>query len=88
MIKLNLKARFHNKVFVTSFCIMCIMFVYEVLDLFGVIPRIPQDELVNLVKMILEIFGLLGIVVDPTTSGISDSDRAMTYYNEPKEEQK
>ena len=28
---------------------------------------------------LLNLLGLLGVIVDPTTAGVSDSDRAMTY---------
>ena len=31
-------------------------------------------------KSITDIIGLIGVVVDPTTQGVSDSNRALAYY--------
>ncbi len=39
----------------------------------------------DLVYMAVNILALLGVVVDPTTEGICDSDRAMTYYTDSDE---
>ena len=35
--------------------------------------------------MAVNILALLGVVVDPTTKGICDSDRALTYYTDSDE---
>ena len=53
--------------------------VYQVLGLFGVVPKISQDELTTVIGMVINLLCLLGIVVDPTTDGVSDSARALTY---------
>ena len=54
------------------------------LGLFGVIPSISQDTLINLAGLIINMLVGFGIVVDPTTQGIHDSELAMSY-NAPKE---
>ena len=53
--------------------------MYQVLGLFDVVPKISQDELTTVIGMVINLLCLLGIVVDPTTDGVSDSARALTY---------
>lgn len=43
-----------------------------------------QSALVALVTAIFGILALVGVVTDPTTSGVSDSNQALTY-TKPKE---
>ena len=33
----------------------------------------------NMVNQVLTFLGLVGVLVDPTTAGLGDSDRAMGY---------
>lgn len=82
--KINWKARFHNKTFVITFATVIIAFVYQVLALFDVVPKVTESDITALVIMVVNVLAGLGIVVDGTTNGISDSDRAMTYYNDEK----
>ena len=42
-----------------------------------------QEQLVSVIGTVFSILALIGVVVDPTTKGISDSDQAMGYI-EPK----
>lgn len=46
-------------------------------------PGIAQDEITNVLYILVELLCLLGIVVDPTTKGMSDSGNAM-MYTQPK----
>lgn len=78
--KINWKARFRNKTFIISFVALVIGFVYQVLGLFDVVPSISEESLVNVLTMAVNILAFVGVVVDPTTDGLNDSDRAMTYY--------
>lgn len=52
------------------------------LGLFGIVPSISEDSLVNFLTILINILATLGVVVDPTTDGIKDSDRAMTYFTD------
>ena len=61
-----------------------VAFVYQVLGLCGVVPSVSQDQITQLVGIVINILVALGIVVDPTTSGVTDSQQAMTY-DRPKE---
>lgn len=80
--KINWKARFNNKVFIITFATLIISFVYQMLALFGVVPAVSEDAVINAITIIVNLLATLGVVMDPTTAGISDSDRAMTYYTE------
>lgn len=80
--KINWKARFKNKAFIITFITLIVSFVYQMLALFDVVPAVSEDVLVNVITIIVNILATLGVVLDPTTEGISDSDRAMTYYTD------
>ena len=43
-----------------------------------------ESQIVEVVGMVINLLCLLGIVVDPTTSGITDSQQALSY-EKPKE---
>ena len=77
--KLNWKVRFRNKVWLGSFCSLIIGFVYSMLALFDVFPAVTQSLVVQLLNQVLTFLGLIGVIVDPTTAGIGDSERAMGY---------
>lgn len=77
--KINLKERLKNKTFVLIALTLIITFVYQLLALFGVTPAVSENEVVELVSMAINILAFLGVLVDPTTEGLSDSERALTY---------
>ena len=77
--KLNWKVRFKNKVWLGSFLSLVIGFIYSLLALFDVFPAVTQNLVVQLLNQVLTFLGLIGVIVDPTTAGIGDSDRAMGY---------
>ena len=77
--KLNWKVRFKNKVWLGSFFSLVVGFVYSLLALFDVFPAVTQNLVVQLLNQVLTFLGLIGVVVDPTTAGIGDSERAMGY---------
>ena len=61
---------------------MIIAFVYQLLSMFEVVPKVSESTVINLLGMVVNLLAGLGVIVDPTTDGINDSDRAMTYYTE------
>ena len=77
--KLNWKVRFKNKVWLGSFLSLIVGFVYSMLALFDVFPAVTQNLVVQLLNQVLTFLGLIGVIVDPTTAGLSDSERAMGY---------
>lgn len=80
--KINWKARFKNKTFVITFVTLVIALVYQVLGLFEVVPSVSEETLVNVFTMLVNILAFVGVVVDPTTDGFNDSDRAMLYFTD------
>jgi holin, phage phi LC3 family len=84
--KINWKLRFSNKATLTAIVLAVIALIYQILGLIGVVPSISQSELVEVSGMLINILVLLGIVTDPTTAGINDSEQAM-HYGETKEEE-
>ena len=83
--KINWKVRFKNKVWLGSFLSLVVGFVYSLLALFDVFPQVTQNLVVQLLNQILTFLGLIGVLVDPTTAGLGDSERAMGY-EEPWED--
>ena len=77
--KLNWKVRFKNKVWLGSFLSLIVGFIYSMLALFDVFPQVTQNLVIQLLNQILTFLGLIGVIVDPTTAGIGDSERAMGY---------
>ena len=77
--KLNWKVRFKNKVWLGSFLSLLIGFAYSLLALFDVFPQVTESVVLQLLNQLLTFLGLIGVIVDPTTAGLEDSDRAMRY---------
>ena len=77
--KINWKVRFKNKVWLGSFFSLVVGFIYSLLALFDVFPTVTQNLVVQLLNQVLTFLGLIGVIVDPTTAGLEDSDRAMGY---------
>ena len=80
--KINFKVRLRNKTFLISAGVLIVSFVYSLLALFDVVPSVKEQQITELLSMGVNMFALAGVVVDPTTSGFGDSERAMTYYTE------
>jgi phi LC3 family holin len=49
------------------------------LALFDVFPTVTENHVVQLLNQVLTFLGLIGVIVDPTTAGIGDSERALQY---------
>ena len=77
--KINWKVRFRNKVWLRLFIVAVLGLAYKAMATFGIAPKIEQQALMDLFDMLLGILLLLGVIVDPTTKGVGDSDLAMTY---------
>lgn len=77
--KINWKLRLQNKATLVVLITLAITFVYQILGFCGVVPKISQEEITNTIMIIVNILVVLGVVVDPTTSGVSDSEQALNY---------
>lgn len=76
---MNWMLRIFNKVTLTAIIGAIVALVYQVLGLFGVVPGIAESQVIQLAGMILNLLVLLGIITDPTTEGIGDSEQALGY---------
>jgi phi LC3 family holin len=79
--KINFKARMKNKAFVVGVATLLISFVYKLLAAMDIVPAVSENEILELVGLAVNVLALVGVIVDPTTDGVSDSDRAMLYYS-------
>lgn len=85
---INWKLRFQNKITLTSLVVCVISFIYTILGTFGIVSPVSEDSATNIVLGLVDILVAVGIVVDPTTYGASDSDLAMSreHINVTKED--
>lgn len=77
--KINWKIRFKNKAWLLAFCGAVLAFIYQVLGLFGILPAVSENTSMTLLGLILNVLAALGVIVDPTTPGAGDSERALGY---------
>lgn len=77
MTNINWMLRLKNKTTLLSLAALTVGFVYQVLGTFDIVPPISQDAVVQIIGYIVSFLVGLGIIVDPTTVGISDSERAL-----------
>ena len=77
--KFNWKVRFRNKTWLALFLSLIVGFVYNILKMFDIYPAITQNQIAEIISQVLTFLGLIGVLIDPTTAGLEDSNRAMTY---------
>ena len=77
--KINWKVRFKNKIWLTTFISLIIGFVFNMLKIFDIVPSVTENQIMNIVSQVLTFLGLFGVIVDPTTAGLGDSNRALGY---------
>lgn len=82
---INWKVRIRNKSFWLALVPAALLLVQAVLACFGVTWDYSQvsEELLGVVNSLFAVLAILGVVADPTTEGIGDSEQALTY-DEPK----
>lgn len=81
---INWKVRIKNKAFWLALIPAVLVLVQVVAALFGYTLDLGDigNKLIAVVNAVFVLLAILGIVNDPTTDGLSDSSRALTY-NEP-----
>ena len=80
---INWILRLKNKATLTALIAAVLAFCYQAAGILGFVPPVAQDELMQAAFLLVNILVALGVVVDPTTQGVGDSERAMGY-TEPK----
>lgn len=83
---MNWKVRIKNKTFWLTFIPAILLLIKSVLALFGIEWNydLLNEQLSDIVDALFLALATLGVVVDHTTSGVTDSEQAMTYET-PKE---
>ena len=84
---INWTVRLKNKTFWLSLIPAVLLLVQAVAKVFGYELDLSAygENLLEVVNTLFAVLAILGIVTDPTTAGISDSKRAMTYKAPAKE---
>lgn len=84
---INWKVRIKNKSFWLALIPAVILLIQAVADVFGITLDLGDigDQLIAVVNAVFVLLAILGIVTDPTTDGVSDSEQALTY-DKPKKE--
>lgn len=86
--KINIPVRFKNPWFWVGICgtILAAMGVSpEMFTSWGAVWEAVVNMVGNPYMLVSVVLAVLGVFVDPTTSGISDSKRAMSYKSPVKE---
>ena len=82
---INWKVRFQNKAFLTGLISLVVVFIYDLLQLLGIAPVVTQSAVMQVAEGILTILGMVGVIADPTTAGLTHSRQALTYTS-PKQD--
>lgn len=82
---INWTVRLKNKNFWIAFIPALLLFIQVLAGVFGITLDLGNlgNKLLAVVNAAFAVLSILGVVTDPTTAGISDSDQAMTY-DKPK----
>lgn len=78
---INWKVRLRNKAFWLAFIPAALLLVQTVAALFGFALNLGDigDKLLAVVNAVFALLSILGVVVDPTTQGVGDSQRVLGY---------
>ena len=79
--KINWKVRIRNKAFWLAMAPAALLLVQAGAAVFGYTLDFGElgNRLISFVNAAFAVMALLGIVNDPTTAGVKDSARALTY---------
>lgn len=84
--KINWKVRIKNKNFWITAIPATLLLIQAILAVFGI--KIDAGDIGNKLLVVVDaVFALLvgiGVLIDPTTAGLSDSEQAMTYQTPKK----
>lgn len=79
--KINWLVRIKNKAFWVAFVPAVLLLIQTAAALFGFQIDLGDigDKILAIINAVFVVLAILGIVTDPTTEGVSDSEQAMTY---------
>lgn len=73
--KLDLKARFRNKTFVSALFALLLTLAHQIGAMFGLDLTFINGKITEVFATLLLILVLLGVIIDPSTEGISDESK-------------
>ena len=81
MSNINWKVRIANKSFWVAMIPAILLLIQVVLAVFNVDIDLGElgNKLLAVVNAVFAVLTIMGVVVDPTTEGVSDSVQALTY---------
>ena len=82
--KINWKVRLRNKTWLASLLALVVTFVYNLLAMLEIAPAVTEDWVMGIISTVLTLLTALGVLIDPTTQGVQDSERAMLYVEPGK----
>lgn len=84
---INWKVRIKNKAFWLAFIPALLLLIQVVADVFGFSLDFAAlgGKLLAVVDAVFVLLAILGIVTDPTTDGLGDSEQAMQYETPKKD---
>ena len=87
--KINWLVRIKNKAFWVALIPAVLMLIQMIAAVFGYEMNLGDlgDKLLAVVNSLFVVLAILGIVTDPTTEGLADSERALTYEKPKKAEE-
>lgn len=87
--KINLLVRLKNKAFWLALVPALLLVVQTVASLFGYNWDfvVLNQQIAAIINAVFAVLTILGVVVDPTTAGFSDSQRALSYTEPNKDEE-
>lgn len=85
MKNINWQVRIKNKNFWLTFIPAVLLLIQVIAAVFGFTLDLGDlgNRLLDVVNAVFSVLVILGVVNDPTTEGVSDSEQALTY-TEPK----
>ena len=87
---INWRVRVKSKAFWVAIIPAILLLVQVVAAVFGYALDLGDlgNRLLAVVNAVFAVLAILGVVVDPTTAGVSDSARALTYTRPGVDERK
>lgn len=81
MKKINWIVRIKNKAFWVALIPALLLLVQAIAAVFGFAIDLGDlgDKLLTVINALFAVLAILGVVMDPTTPGAGDSERALTY---------
>lgn len=77
--KINWKLRLKNRATLAALIASAVSLAYILLGIFGIMPSVTESQVMDLAAAVLNALTLMGVLIDPTTEGLEDSERALGY---------